>query len=67
MDVKAGYKTTEFWVTIAAILVGVFAPLCKSQAQADTVAQWAGNIGLIGTIVAAVAYTIQRGILKKQG
>lgn len=64
MNLKDGWKTSEFWVSIAAFLVALLAPHL-SDAQVATGATWFETIGLVGAIVSAVAYTISRGLAKK--
>lgn len=61
---KAGWKTTEFWLTICAIVVAVVTPLVSSE-WATEASKWLDAVGLIGTIVAASAYALARGLAKK--
>jgi hypothetical protein len=49
---KPGWKTTEFWITLATALASLFAPMVPDQWRAPV----AGAAG--------VAYTISRGIAK---
>lgn len=64
-EVKPGYKSTEFWVTVAVTLcsllwgAGVVDP--EGASSADKV------FGFICSAAAALGYTISRGLAKKQG
>lgn len=49
---KAGYKTTEFWMTIATVLCSLLAGLPEKY-------------GAIVTLGAVGSYTLSRGIAKK--
>jgi len=66
MDIKEGWKTTEFWVSISTALVGVgvafgfFTPAESTQLM-SSISQIVG--GLM-TIVPVVAYAISRGNAK---
>ncbi len=64
MNLKNGWKTSEFWMSVAAFLVALVAPYL-SDAQAADGAAWFETIGLAGAIASAVAYTISRGLAKK--
>ena len=57
---KPGYKTTEFWLSLAAILLGA---LFASGAISDggTVAKVAG---LASSVLGALGYTVSRTQLK---
>lgn len=59
--VKPGYKTTEFWLTNAAFLLGA---LLASGLVGDGSAL-AKLIGLAGSILSTLGYTISRGFAKK--
>lgn len=61
-ETKAGYKTTEFWVTIllAALNFAVSVGLITSD-QAST---WAALVPTIATMIVAVVYTVSRWYLK---
>ena len=58
-----GYKTTEFWLALAANLVGaVFASGIIEQ----TATQWDNKIvGLLAMVLASLGYGVSRGIAKK--
>lgn len=51
-ETKAGYKTTEFWMTIATVLCSLLAGLPEKY-------------GAIVTLGAVGSYTLSRGIAKK--
>jgi hypothetical protein len=63
MDTKPGWKTTEFWLSFLAILAGaVMASGILDSLGND---HWAVKaVGLIVTILSAIGYTAQRGIVK---
>ena len=59
--VKPGYKTTEFWVTVATTLWGIV--MASGFIPADN-----SIVKIVGAIIAAVApsaYSVSRGIAKK--
>ena len=59
---KPGYKTTEFWLSAAAALVGL---LIASGAFEET--STVGKvIALAASSLAALGYSVSRGIAKKQ-
>lgn len=60
-EVKQGYKTTEFWMSTAAAVIGI---LYASDAIG------AGSplmhvLGVASTVLAALGYTVGRSIAKK--
>ena len=63
-ETKPGYKSTEFWITVAVTLcsllwgAGVVDP--EGASNADKV------FGFICSAAAALGYTISRGLAKKQ-
>lgn len=63
---KPGYKTSEFWVTVAVQIVGIFAAAgiftTEEATQWQRVAEMAG--GLIAMVVSALAYSNSRGTVK---
>ena len=62
MDPKPGYKTTEFWLSFAAMLIGAIMGsglLDVIQGQVDD-----QIIGIIATILGALGYTVTRGWTK---
>lgn len=60
-EVKPGYKTTEFWLTVVAGLVG-FAYASGAVGESTTLYQ---ALGVVSTVLGALGYTISRGIAKK--
>lgn len=65
MNLKDGWKTSEFWVAVAAFAVSLVAPHL-TDTQAASGEHWFGVIGLAGAIVSASAYVVSRGLAKKQ-
>ena len=62
---KPGYKTTEFWLSFLAMLVG--AALASGVIEA-TSTQWDDKaIGLLVTVLSALGYTVSRTFVKKSG
>ncbi len=63
-ETKPGYKSTEFWITLAVTLcslawgAGIVDP--EGASNADKV------FGFICSAAAALGYTISRGLAKKQ-
>jgi hypothetical protein len=55
-----GYKTSEFWLTTAATLIGI---LIASGAFADTSAVGKG-VALIASALAAAGYSYSRALVK---
>ena len=63
MDVKPGYKTTEFWLSLLAVIVGL---LIASGAIAE--ASSLGKIlALAASALATLGYTYVRGTTKTKG
>jgi len=64
---KPGFKTTEFWVTIAIQLTGVLAAVgVFTPDQADSAASIAGHVaGIIAMLGSGFGYSISRGMSKK--
>lgn len=58
MNIKPGYKTTEFWVTVITAGYGFL----NAAGVVDAVSNWRG--GIIMT-AAAAAYKISRGLAKR--
>lgn len=61
-DLKPGYKTTEFWLSLAAVVVGAVA--ASGVVPAESV--WERVIGLVVSALAAVGYTGARLSLKRK-
>lgn len=62
MDPKPGYKTTEFWLSLAAVLIGAL----MASGLLDVIP---GNIddtivGVIATVLGALGYTVSRAYTK---
>lgn len=60
---KPGYKTTEFWLTIVAMLVGV---LLSAGVFADDSPVLKG-LGVAASVLGLLGYQVQRGMLKASG
>ena len=67
MGPKPGLQTTEFWVSIAACLVGIATTVgWFTPDQASTTVQGIAQVaGILGTVGAAFGYSISRGNAKK--
>ncbi len=61
MDIKPGYKTTEFWLTVAAAAVGLaFASgVFPVDSSGDKI------LGLAASVLASMGYAVSRGLAKK--
>lgn len=57
---KPGYKTTEFWVTIAVTLIGAF--IASDIVPADN--EWVRFASLVVTGLTATGYTRSRTTVK---
>ena len=58
--VKAGYKTTEFWMTAGATVVGL---AIASGIVPDT-GVWPKIVALVVSVFAAMGYTVSRTAVK---
>ena len=58
---KPGYKTTEFWLSLAAVAAG--AVVASGVIPAESV--WERIVGLVVAALAAIGYTGARLALKK--
>jgi len=58
---KAGYKTTEFWLTAAASLVGLLfaSEIFPTDSQGEKL------LGLAGMVLTSLGYTVSRTLVKK--
>ncbi len=58
---KPGYKTTEFWLTTAAMIVGALmaSGLIHTGSQADQI------IGMAAMVLSKLGYTVSRAMVKK--
>ncbi len=59
--VKPGYKTTEFWLTLAATVVGA---LMASGVIVEGTT-WGKVVGVAAMILSALGYQVSRTIVKK--
>ena len=66
-ELKPGYKTTEFWVTVFIQAVGLITALgYLTPEQADTLSQALTQLGGIVVMVAGqFGYSLSRGSAKK--
>ncbi|MFH1184529.1 MAG: hypothetical protein V1755_05760 [Chloroflexota bacterium] len=63
MNIKAGVKTTEFWLGLAAVLIGAF--LASGVLPSD---HWAIKVcGILAVALASLGYSISRGQAKSGG
>lgn len=60
---KPGYKTTEFWLTVAALVVGVLlgADVFPIDSPAVKI------LGMASSILGVLGYQVQRGLVKASG
>lgn len=60
MPIKPGYKTSEFYFSLAAIIMGAVATsgLLPDESGAMKI------IGLVSSVLAAFGYTYSRGLVK---
>ncbi len=58
--VKPGYKTTEFWLTFAATVVG----LALASDVIPTDGPWAKGIGLVSAVLSSMGYAVGRAKVK---
>ena len=58
---KPGYKTTEFWFTSAAAVLGLLfaSGVISDGSQIDKV------LGMASTVLAGMGYSVSRGLAKK--
>jgi hypothetical protein len=61
MEIKPGYKTTEFWLSLTAILVGaaIASGVFPVDSNGDKL------LGLAATVLSSVGYTVSRSLVKK--
>lgn len=59
--VKPGYQTTEFWLSLAAILVGAVV----SSGIVPETGPYAQVVGLITSVLGGLGYTVSRTMIKK--
>ena len=58
--VKPGFKTTEFWLSAAATLVG----LAIASGIVPTSGTWPQIVGLVTGVLGAMGYTVSRTVIK---
>jgi hypothetical protein len=66
MDIKQGYKTSEFWLALTAMVIGTLKILgIIPEAEADLILKAVKNViaGLL-VLIPAVGYIISRGMAK---
>ena len=72
---KQGYKTTEFWVTLASQVVGILlltGVVTPEQSEVLGIAAGKGGgiatevIGIITMVGSAFGYNVSRGLAKKE-
>ena len=56
-----GWKTTEFWLTLAAVVVSYLV----STELGDESTWWGKVIAIVATVLAALGYTAGRAAVKK--
>jgi hypothetical protein len=60
MNTRPGYKTTEFWLTLIAVVIGFLV----SSDMGDE-ATWVGKLlGIAATVLAALGYSVSRAMVK---
>jgi hypothetical protein len=64
MDTKPGYKTTEFWLSLAAMVIGAVLASGVLNPSDATQAKVLQVLGLVATLLASLGYTAQRGLVK---
>lgn len=60
-EVKSGYKTTEFWFTTLAQLIGIL--FASGVVGEGTLLAQA--LGIATTVLSTIGYQVSRGIAKK--
>lgn len=63
METRKGYVTTEFWLSLAAVLIG--AVMASGVLDSLGTDHWAVKVvGIAATILGALGYTAARGFVK---
>lgn len=62
MNKKPGIKTTEFWLSLAAAVVGVLA----ASGGLDPASPAAKVVGITAVVLAAMGYSVSRGLAKQK-
>jgi hypothetical protein len=58
--VPSGFRSSEFWLSLAAVLIGAVAASGLLPAESP----WIKVLGLVATVLAALGYTASRGLVK---
>ena len=60
-EVKPGYRTTEFWLSAVAMLIGIAyaSGVIGADTQADKI------VGFIAAALSSLGYSVSRGMAKK--
>jgi hypothetical protein len=61
---KTGVKTSEFWITLVAVLISTLLGNLTPEASANLYAHIDKYLAIIAPIVGAFGYTISRGLAK---
>lgn len=61
MSEKPGYKSTEFWLSLVAVLVG--AVFASGVVAEDSI--WAQALGVLSSVLGALGYSVSRSLVKK--
>ena len=68
METRPGYRTTEFWLSLAAMLLGAaFASgllACPTEGCGPTMQAIIRLAGVAATVLGGFGYTVSRGIAK---
>jgi len=59
---KPGWKTTEFWLSLVAVVVA----FVQSQSLFSENSTWAEGLAVLATILASLGYTASRTIIKQE-
>lgn len=57
---KPGFRTTEFWLTLAAMVVGSI--YASGAVESDSALR---ILGLVSSVLGALGYTVSRGMVKQ--
>ena len=64
-DTKPGYKTTEFWLSLAAMLIGALLASGILDPADPTSAKVLQLVGMISSMLTALGYGVTRTMAKK--
>lgn len=62
-EIKPGYKTSEFWMSLAAVLIGAV----MASGVLDSLPQdnpWVRVLGIVASILGALGYQVSRTMTK---